>query len=463
MEAAPHGPPLPTLAQAARVWLRIGLTSFGGPAGQIALMHRELVEERGWVGEERFLHALNFCHLLPGPEAMQLAAYVGWLLHGTWGGVVAGSLFVLPGFAVVLGLSMLYAAWGQVPLAAALLAGVKPAVLAVVLLAVARMGGKSLRTPYQWGLAGGALAAIFCYQVPFPLVVAGAALLGWLGGSACPDYLGDACPGWVAGAGAKPAPGGLGGADARLDAAAQGRARPSWAGSLRVLGFWSLLWWAPLAILALALGPGHVLVQLGVFFSKMAVVTFGGAYAVLAYVAQEAVSGFGWVSAADMLAGLALAESTPGPLILVLQFVGYLAAYREPGALAPLWAGVAGAALTVWVTFIPCFLWIFLGAPYIERLRGVAGLRSALSGVTAAVVGVVLNLALWFGLHALFSRVGQVAALGARLPWPDLASLDLAGLGLALGAAVALARFRVGMVKVLAGCALAGALLGLGG
>lgn len=446
--------------EALKVWTRIGLLSFGGPAGQIAMMHRVLVEEKRWIGNDRFLHALNFCHLLPGPEAQQLAVYVGWLLHRTWGGLVAGTLFILPGFLVVLGLTMLYAGFREVPAVAAVFYGLKPAVLAIVLQAVLRIGRKSLRTPYAALLAGGAFLALFLFQAPFPAVVATAALLGWLGGSACPQYLGDACPGWVH------APGGSGHrgetaggvVDNLLEAGAPAHTQPSLRRSLRTLAVWLALWWGPVAALALLFGPHDVFVRIGVFFSKMAVVTFGGAYAVLSYVAQAAVADYGWLAPDEMLSGLALAETTPGPLILVLQFVGFLAAYRAPGALSPMLAGTLGAALTVWVTFTPCFLWIFLGAPYVERLRHVAALREALAGVTAAVVGVVLNLALWFGLHTMFGRVGETDFAGMALPIPDWVSLDPAALALALAALAAVTFLRAGMFTLLAGSAAAGLL-----
>jgi chromate transporter len=439
-----------SFGQAARLWLKLGLLSFGGPAGQIAMLHRLVVEERKWIDNERFLHALNYCHLLPGPEAQQLATYVGWLLHGTRGGLVAGTLFVLPGALVVLALSALYAAFRQVPAVEALFYGLKPAVLAVVLAAVLRLGGKALGSLFGVLLAAGSFLALFLYQTPFPLVIAAAALLGFLARKTCPDVLGNACPGWLHAQAT-----GHGSGEAETPGPERSA---SLAGSLRILGLWLTLWLGPVAALVLALGPENVFSRLAVFFSKMAVVTFGGAYAVLAYVAQEAVQGYGWLSAADMLNGLGLAETTPGPLILVLQFVGYLAAFRDPGALTPVLAGILGSALTLWVTFAPCFLWIFLGAPYIERLRGVRGLSAALSGITAAVVGVVLNLAVWFGLHTLFGRMETVPFLGGDLPLPQWSSLDPAALVLALGALAAMRLLRLGLAPTLGLCALAGLL-----
>lgn len=457
-EQTPAAAPAVPFREALKVWTRIGLLSFGGPAGQIAMMHRVLVEEKKWIGNDRFLHALNFCHLLPGPEAQQLAVYVGWLLHRTLGGLVAGTLFILPGFLVVLGLTVLYAGFREAPAVAAVFYGLKPAVLAIVLQAVLRIGRKSLRTPYAVLLAGGAFLALFLFHAPFPAVVAAAALLGWLGGGACPQYLGDACPGWVYAPGNGGHGGGGGAVDDLLEGGAPAHARPNLGRSLRTLAVWLALWWGPVAVLALLLGPRDVYVRIGVFFSKMAVVTFGGAYAVLSYVAQAAVADYGWLAPDEMLSGLALAETTPGPLILVVQFVGFLAAYRAPGTLAPMLAGTLGAALTVWVTFAPCFLWIFLGAPYVERLRHVAALREALAGVTAAVVGVVLNLALWFGLHTVFGRVGEARLAGMALPTPDWASLDPVALALALAALAAATLLRAGMFTLLAGSAAAGVL-----
>lgn len=443
--------------EAARLWLKVGLLSFGGPAGQIAMMHRMVVEEKKWIGNDRFLHALNFCHFLPGPEAQQLAIYIGWLLHGTPGGLVAGTLFVLPGFLVVLALSALYAAFNQLPAVEALFWGLKPAVLAVVVMAVLRIGAKSLASGFAWLIAAASFVSLFVYQVPFPVVVLASALLGWLGRDACPNLLGDACPGWVHGNGKTAVHGGNanGAADAVLDAGLD-HTRASLRRSLRVLAVWLPVWLSPVAALLLLFGPNDVYSRIAVFFSKMAVVTFGGAYAVLAYVAQAAVADYGWLSAEDMLNGLGLAETTPGPLILVLQYVGFLAAFRDPGALTPLLAGTLGALLSVWVTFAPCFLWIFLGAPYIERLRGVRALSSALSGITASVVGVVFNLALWFALHSLFGKVGETGFLGGSIPAPSLSTLDVPAAVLVLGAFVAMRRFGLGMIQTLAGCALAG-------
>ncbi len=426
-------PPAVPLREAAKVWAKVAALSFGGPAGQIAVMHRILVEEKRWISEERFLHALNYCMLLPGPEAQQLAVYVGWLLNRTLGGLIAGTLFVLPGFVSILGLSIVYAEFRHSDLIAALFYGLKPAVVAVVIEAVVRIGRRTLQDRFRIVLAALAFVAIFFFAVPFPLVIVGAGLAG---------YLSFRWPG-------KTPP----------VAPAEATARPSLARGLRVIALHLVLWWSPVLLVALTLGRGHVLFEEGVFFSKMAVVTFGGAYAVLAYVAQQAVEVHHWLRPGEMLDGLGMAETTPGPLIMVLQFVGFLGAWRNPAPFSPLVAGVLGGMLTVWVTFVPCFLWIFLGAPYIEALRGRHSLTAALSGVTAAVVGVVLNLGVWFSLHTLFATVSEVHAFGARLMVPDWGTLDPIALVLTAAAMVALFRFKLGMVTVLLGSVVAGAAL----
>ncbi|HXV26218.1 MAG TPA: chromate efflux transporter [Alphaproteobacteria bacterium] len=445
--AAPH--PV-AFAEAAWVWLKIGLLGFGGPAGQIALMHRILVEERRWIGEARFLHALNYCMLLPGPEAMQLATYVGWLLHRLRGGLVAGIFFVLPGFFVILALSALYAGYREAPAVAAAFYGVKAAVLAVVIEALIRIGKRALTHPLALALAVLAFIAIFFLEVPFPLIILGAALLG--------PILTRIAPGAFAGQrnGKSSEQGSPAVVDAMIEAGLATHIRPDPVRLIMVtLGF-GALWLAPVILLWVVLGDGSVFAQIGLFFSKMAVVTFGGAYAVLAYVAQQAVETYGWLGPGEMLDGLGLAETTPGPLILVLEFVGFLAAYREAGMISPMAAGMLGATLTVWVTFVPCFLWIFAGAPYVEALRGRAGLAAALAAITAAVVGVILNLAVWFALHVLFADIREVHAAGLRLLLPEPTSLDPVALVLALVALVALLRVRIGMLPVLAGAALFG-------
>lgn len=441
---------MPSFGEALAVWAKIGVTSFGGPAGQIATMHRVLVDEKRWIGEQRFLHALNYCMLLPGPEAQQLATYIGWLLHRTWGGIVAGTLFVLPGALVMLGLSLLYAGYHDVRFIAALFFGIKPAVLAIVLHALVRIGKRALTSRLAAMLAGGAFIAIFFLELPFPIVVAGAGVIGFVvsrlraedssaSGSRVPNK-----PEAVI--------------DDMLHGGGRDHVQPSLARALRVLATWLPLWLLPVVILLAWRGADDVYSQIAVFFSKMAVVTFGGAYAVLAYVAQQAVSDFGWLQPGEMLDGLGMAETTPGPLILVLQFVGFLAAYRDPGALPPWLAGTLAAGLALWVTFAPCFLWIFLGAPYVERLRANRALGAALSAITAAVVGVILNLAVWFALHAIFAEVAATTAFGLRLWQPVWHTIDWAALVLAIGAVVAMFRFRLGMLTTLAGSALVGGL-----
>ena len=438
-----------SFAEAFGVWLKIGLLGFGGPAGQIALMHRVLVEQKRWIGEARFLHALNYCTLLPGPEAQQLATYIGWVLHRTAGGLVAGTLFVLPGFFVILALSALYASFHELAVVNAIFFGVKAAVLAVVLEALERIAKRALKNAAMVAIALTAFVAIFFLAVPFPIVVIAAGLLGFAG-----ERLH-----WQVFA-AKPSAAGakLAVVDALLaDGVRPPHTVPSAARAARIGVIGLLLWFAPVAAVVAAWGGDSVFVSISLFFSKMAVVTFGGAYAVLAYVAQQAVESYGWLSAGEMLDGLGLAETTPGPLILVLEFVGYLAAFRHPGPLDPVVAGVLGAMLTVWVTFVPCFLWIFLGAPYIESLRGNKALSAALSAITAAVVGVILNLALWFALHVLFHTVRDLRFGVLRAPVPEWATLDIAALILAAAAIVAMFRFKVGMLPTLAGCAAAGA------
>jgi chromate transporter len=399
----------------------VACLSFGGPAGQIALMHRMLVEERRWIAEPRFLHALNFCMLLPGPEAQQLATYVGWLLHGVRGGLIAGVLFVLPGAVAMLALSIAYALYGETPLVAGLFFGLKAAVLAIVVQAVVRIAGRALKSAPAKLLAAAAFVAIFALHVPFPLIVLAAGVIGYVATRAGSDaFRGGAAHGGAAHGGPAMA--------AADDTLTSDPPAPGWQRSLVTAVVWLALWLAPTALLLALLGPDDVFTRIGAFFSVMAVVTFGGAYAVLAYVAQAAVATYGWLGPGEMLDGLGLAETTPGPLILVLQFVGFLAAFRDPGALAPLAAGVAGAGLTLWVTFVPSFLWIFVGAPYVERVRNNAALSGALSAVTAAVVGVILNLAVWFGLHVVFRTVERVAVGPLTLDLPVLASLDPAAL-----------------------------------
>ncbi len=413
-------------------------------------MHRELVERRRWIDEERFLHALNYCMLLPGPEAQQLATYIGWLMHRTKGGLVAGLLFVLPGFVAILGLSAVYASFRELPLVAAIFFGLKAAVLAVVVEAVVRIGKRALKSRLMVLVAALAFIAIFFFDVPFPAVVLGAGAFGFVGRHFRPESFPDASRTAAAGDSTSIV--------ASMAAAGElAHTRPSLSRSVRVLATCGALWALPLAALVAAFGRRSVFVEEGAFFSKAAVVTFGGAYAVLSYIAQRAVETFGWLRPGEMLDGLGLAETTPGPLIMVVQFVGFMGAYRNPGGLSPMVAGIVGSVVTVWVTFVPCFLWIFLGGPYIEALRGRRSLHAALSSITAAVVGVILNLSLWFAVHVLFHQVAERHAGPLRVLVPALASLDPAAAVLAGLAMLALFRLKLGLPRTLAASAAAGA------
>ena len=434
-------------ADAIIVWLKISLLSFGGPAGQIAVMHRLLVDELKWVSEKRFLHALNFCMLLPGPEAQQLTIYLGWLLHRVRGGVVAGVLFVLPGALTVLVLSMIYVTYQQAMAVNSIFFGVKAAVLAIVTTALWRLARKILRNKFLVSITLSAFFASFVFAVPFPIVIVGAALAAYFFGEAPvqTDGLDEDAEGRAI--------------DSRI--AAGGSPKPYQA--LFIAVFCACLWLVPVALLYRWLGAGNVYVQEAMFFSKVAVVTFGGAYAVLSYMAQQTVGHFGWLSAGEMLDGLGMAETTPGPLIMVTQFVGFMGAYRSPGVLDPMMAGCLGALVTTWVTFAPCFLWIFLGAPYIEALRGNRMLAVALTGITAAVVGVVLNLAIWFGLRVMFDDLADVTlpSLGViTVSVPVWSSFDPLASAIIAGALLAITRFGVGMIKVLAVSAATGLALG---
>ncbi len=418
----------PTFRQLLNTFARIGCLSFGGPAGQIALMHREVVEERGWVSEDQYLHALNFCHFLPGPEAQQLATWIGWKLHGWRGGLAAGLLFVIPGALVILALSILYAAAANLSWFAALFLGIKAAVLALVIQALLRIAGRALDTRLKQALALAAFMALALFALPFPVVVLGAGLIGFVVAAVRPDLLalkpaGEAVP-------LPPRP---------------------WLASLKSLAVWGTIWALPMVLVLTMLGRDHVLWQIGAFFSQLAVVTFGGAYAVLAYMAQEAVNGFGWLQPGEMADGLGLAETTPGPLILVTQFVGYLAAFRAPEPFSPLVAGMLGAALTTWVTFAPCFLWIFAFAPWIERMERAVRLKGALAAITASVVGVIASLALWFGGHVLFRTYAEGL--------PVWTSLDWRAAVLSLLCAVLLFRLKWGVLPVLGSAALGGLVL----
>ncbi|TSE06310.1 chromate efflux transporter [Mesorhizobium intechi] len=445
-----EAPAVPPFAEAVKVWAKIGLLSFGGPAGQIALMHRELVEERRWIGEQRFLHALNYCMLLPGPEAQQLAIYIGWLLHRTIGGLVAGILFVVPGALVMLILSSLYVLYGDMPLVEALFLGVKAAVLAIVIEAVIRIGRRALKNPAMVSIAVAAFIAIYALNVPFPLIILLAGLTGWLGDRLAPGLFSGSAHGKDDGPDTK------GAVDLMFERGELNHVRPTRWHAPRTVAIWLPIWLGPLLLIWWFTGSASVWTEIGRFFSLMAVVTFGGAYAVLAYVAQAAVQSFGWLSPGEMVDGLGLAETTPGPLILVLQFVGFIAAFRHSGALNPLLAGSLGALLTLWATFTPCFFWIFLGAPYIEALRGNRALSAALGAITAAVVGVIMNLALWFALHVVFREV-HAMSLGMNLP--VLSSIDWRAALLSLAAMIAILKLKIGMLPTLAGSALAGVLL----
>jgi chromate transporter len=434
------------------VWCRVALLSFGGPAGQIAVMHRIIVDEKKWISEERFLHALNYCMLLPGPEAQQLATYIGWLIHRTKGGLVAGILFVVPGFVAILGLSITYACYQQSSFVQALFFGLKPAVMAIVLEAVLRIGKRVLKNSTMVLLAAISFIAIFFFDVPFPALIAAAAVIGFAGSRLAPDRFFV-----IKGHGSAAASG-----QPHVEAISEAHltvVHPSLGRSFRISLVCLTLWFGPLAFVSWSLGPASTFTQEGVFFSKAAVVTFGGAYSVLAYIAQQAVEKYGWLQPGEMLDGLGMAETTPGPLIMVVQFVGFMGAYRNPGTLDPLLAGILGSVLTTWVTFVPCFFWIFLGAPYIERLRGNRQLSSALSAITAAVVGVVLNLAVWFSLHTLFGTVSTQRVFGIRLLTPDFSTISFSALTIAVVACFLTFYWKRGMTLTLATCCLMGVVL----
>jgi chromate transporter len=465
MHDSHHAPPAgahPSRAEAFRVWLRVALYSFGGPAGQIAVMQRILVDEKRWIGQHRFLHALNFCMLLPGPEAQQLATYLGWLLHRWRGALVAGTLFVLPGFIAILGLTILYVEFRSLPAVEGVFFGIKPAVLAIVVHALLRIGRRALATRALVAVAAGAFLAIFAFGVPFPLIIAGAALLAFAGDRIRPGAFAAVAPVTAGAAGAPGAPGAAGARRAAVapgyvldDAPAAGE-RPRLRRLVATAALWLAIWWLPVALLAAGFGVPHVLIDEAIFFSKAAVVTFGGAYAVLAYIAQQAVEAYHWLQPGEMLDGLGMAETTPGPLIQVVQFVGFLGAYREPGALPPLGAGLLGAVVTTWVTFVPCFLWILAGAPYVEYLRGRRVLGAALAAITAAVVGVILNLSLWFAAHTLFAATRTITDFGLRLEVPVAATLDTAAAVIALLAFFVLFVLRRGIFATIGAAAAAG-------
>jgi chromate transporter len=441
-------PPIP-FGEALRLWTRIGWLSFGGPAGQIALMHRELVERRRWISETRFLHALNYCMLLPGPEAQQLATYIGWLLHRTWGGIVAGGLFVLPGVVVMLVLSWLYVRYAALGPVAALFFGLKAAVLAVVVEAVLRIGRRALRNRFMVAIAAAAFLAIWCFKVPFPWIVVGAALVGAVARRGLPQYFQQAIS-------TNPRHAQDFVVDRMHESGQLAHAQPNARRALKLTAICLLIWIAPVALVAAWVGTDHVLTREGAIFGQTAVVTFGGAYAVLAYVGQRAVEELHWLHPGEMIDGLAMAETTPGPLIMVLQFVGFVAAYRYAAPLDPWLAAVLGACLTTWVTFVPSFAFIFIGAPYMESLRQHRGLNAALSCVTAAVVGVILNLSVWFATHTLFGRVDARTYGPLHFDAPVWSTLDPVALLLAAGSMIAMLRFKVGMGWTLAASAALG-------
>ena len=425
----------PSFGEAFRFWLKLGLISFGGPTGQIAIMQSELVDRKRWISQSRFLHALNYCMLLPGPEAQQLATYIGWLLHKTAGGIVAGALFVIPSIFVLWTLSYIYAAYGGVPWIAAIFYGLKPVVVAIVTAAVIRIGRRTLKNEVMWTIAVLAFIAIFFCGAPFPAIIIAAGLLGLIGGKFWPGKFDVVSTNH-----------GNGNSAREISVIDDGHAppahtRPSVGRAIRVSIIWLAVWWTPVLVAAVVFGTRHTIFREGIFFSKAAVVTFGGAYAVLPYVAQHAVTAFGWLKPGQMMDGLGLAETTPGPLIMVLQFVGFMGGWNQPGQLSPLAAATLGALVTTWVTFTPCFLWVFLGGPHIEQLRGNKRISMALSAVTAAVVGVVLNLAVWFAVHVVH---------------PD-SGMDWFALGLGLAALLAMVRWKVGVIPVI----IAGGVIGL--
>ena len=432
-------PPAPvSFGQALRFWFKLGFVSFGGPAGQIALMHTELVERRRWISEQRFLHALNYCMVLPGPEAQQLATYIGWLMHKTRGGLVAGGLFVLPSLFMLIALSWLYVAWGDLPVVAGIFYGIKPAVAAIVVQAAHRIGSRALKNKGLWAIAAASFVAIFAGDVPFPVIVIGAAVIGYTWGRWRPDD-------FKVGAGHSASQPGHGPALIDDDTPTPAHARFSWSGLSRVLGVGALLWALPMAWLTTMLGWGHTLTQMGWFFTKAALLTFGGAYAVLPYVYQGAVSHYGWVTPTQMMDGLALGETTPGPLIMVVAFVGFLGGYVKAlfGPESLFLAGAVAATLVTWFTFLPSFVFILAGGPLVESTHRVLRLTAPLTAITAAVVGVILNLALFFGYHVL---------------WPQglAGSVDGAALAIALSAAVALLHYKRSVMQVIAGCGLVG-------
>lgn len=431
----------PSFREAFQVWLKIALYSFGGPAGQIAVMHKYIVEEKKWLGENRFLHALNYCMLLPGPEAQQLATYIGWLMHKTRGGLLAGGLFVLPGFISILVLSILYALWKDLTVVQGIFYGIKPAVLAIVVGAVIKIGKRALKNEVMVSMAIAAFIAIFFLKISFPYIVLAAGIIGYLGGKIWEEKF------YVIRGHADVKNSEVGLIDSFIQAE-----RPSLLKTLGVALFWLAMWLVPVLVLVLALGKGNVFSKEALFFSQSAIVTFGGAYSVLAYISQKAVETYGWLQPSEMLDGLGMAETTPGPLIQVVQFVGFMGAFRNAGTLDPIWAGVLASVLVTWVTYLPSFFFIFTGAPYIEYLRGNKSLSTALSGITAAVVGVILNLGIWFSLHTLFRQVDEQNFGAFFLPQLQWGSIDWGALFITLAALVFTFRLRWDMLKTIGVC-----------
>ncbi len=450
-ELPPERGSMVPLGEATRTWFAISLQTFGGPAGQIAVMQRAVVDEKRWIGQKRFLHALSFCTLLPGPEAQQLAIYVGWLLNGVPGGLIAGILFVVPGVLALLGLSALYVGAGDTTVVTAVLAAVAPAVLVIVAQAVVRVGGRALGHPALVALAVAAFVALSVFKTPFPIVIAGAAVVGWALGRWAPATQRDP----------QRAADGSGGPPPVISDDALHTERPSRTHAAKVIAVGLVAWAVPVGAVVAFAGRDSIFADMALFFTGAALVTFGGAYAVLAYVAQKAVQFYGWLTPTEMITGLALAETTPGPLIMVVQFVAFVGAYHAPGALNPWVAAVAASLLTTWVTFVPCFVFVFVGAPYVERLRGNGALSAALTGIMAAVVGVIANLAIYFAIHTLFRVVSTVSWGPIQLQVPELDTLKPLSLAVAAFAALLLFRARWSVLRTLGACALVGLAAGL--
>lgn len=466
-------PALIPFRAAAWVWCRVALLSFGGPAGQIAVMHRILVDEKKWISESHFLHALNYCMLLPGPEAQQLTIYIGWLLHRTWGGIVAGTLFVLPGFLSILLLSILYAVYHELTVVQGLFYGLKPAIIAVVIVAAIRIARRALRHSIMVATAIVAFVGIFFFDIPFPWIVAAAGIFGFVGGTIWPDKFVSRLH--TSNHQANSDTENQGGEtnstidhsvelnsikNEEVESAAIGSpsvtSSPSLFTTIRTAMIWLVIWLGPIVVIAGIFGPDSVFTLEALFFSKAAVVTFGGAYSVLAYIAQECVETYHWLQPGEMLDGMGMAESTPGPLIQVVQFVGFMGAYRNPGELPPMVAAILGSVVTTWVTFAPCFLWIFTGAPYMESLRGNVRMNAILSTITAAVVGVIFNLAIWFSLNTIFAQVHEFRGYGIRGLVPVWETIDFVAAAIAIGALLAMVRFNFGLIKTLFGSVIIG-------